>query len=711
MKSEKAFSALTGAILSLCLGFGATASMVTGLWLEARLWGLLLPGILISGFFSLLLCHRRGGWLLLGTLLACVAAALLRSQFREDLFSMLCTIVTYYDNGYGIGIPELFLNRNSVSHLLPLLLLQTIISATVCWTVIRRYPLAPTVFAALLPMASCFVVIDTVPEVWCILLWMFGLILLLLTHPVRQRDESHGNQLIRITAIPVALSLIVLSLCIPQQGYTVPQLPFSDLTSFWEWTEQYLPFVDVAVNGGSVWQEAMSPELDLSSIAERKLTSTPVMEVSANFSGTVYLRGRDYDVYTQTSWKSSPNRTESNFLTAMQTKPYGTVTVRTRRTHAQLFVPYYPAAPTVFTDGLWPNSQDLTEYSFDCVRPDDSTSDIPFNEGVAQRYTELPETTLQEAKQILRDVFGGYMDTIVLPSTPLAAKRIADYVEQSASYDLRTDAMPPNRSDFAIWFLEEAETGYCVHFASAATVLLRAAGIPARYVEGYVLDVNVGRVTTVTERTAHAWVEYYVAGEGWKILEATPGYTQPEPTEPSITQPTQPEPTEPPETEPTDPTQTKPSKPTDPTQSTQPEPTEPAGPSASTPAAPSKEPFRLPPWAIGTLQVLLVTAVLILLVWLQWYLRRRCILRRLHRGSSNVQAIAHYRQARKVARHLRTPIPDELTQLAERACFSHHQITDQELAQFSQFLSQCQVRMKESRLPIRLWYRLILALY
>ena len=52
------------------------------------------------------------------------------------------------------------------------------------------------------------------------------------------------------------------------------------------------------------------------------------------------------------------------------------------------------------------------------------------------------------------------------------AAAIADYVRQSASYDLMTDRMPADQTDFAIWFLEEGTTGYCVHFATAATMLL-----------------------------------------------------------------------------------------------------------------------------------------------------------------------------------------------------------------------------------------------
>ena len=50
---------------------------------------------------------------------------------------------------------------------------------------------------------------------------------------------------------------------------------------------------------------------------------------------------------------------------------------------------------------------------------------------------------------------------------------IADWVSHRAKYDLSTGKMPSGEEDFALWFLNEADTGYCTHYATAATVLLR----------------------------------------------------------------------------------------------------------------------------------------------------------------------------------------------------------------------------------------------
>lgn len=704
MKRERFASALTAAVLSFCLGYGGTAAMVTGLTLEADLWALLVWCLPVSLALALLMCYRRGGFAVGGIALLSVVYAMSRHGFRQDLYSMLGHIGTYYDNGYGIGVPEVFLESTGWSHLMPLVLIHVLISAMTSWSLVRRYPMVLAIALGVLPMASCFVVVDTVPALWCILLWLFGLIVILMTHPVRQRDEGHGNRLTRIIAVPVALGLVLLSLCVPREGYETPQFSFVDLSSLWDWMES---------DGGNVTflpteQVSLSQTLELDGMGERKLTNTPVLEVSASFSGTLYLRGRDYDRYDGKSWHASEQRMESNFMTSQNFRNTGTVRVRTLKTFRQRFIPYYPSQTMIFRDGMVDNPEQLTEYSYDCVKPyRDEYAVMPRKTVVDERYLELPEHTRQEAEKILSQM--DFMDG----GNAGVAYMVGNYVRGSAQYDLKTPAMPTNREDFALWFLEESDTGYCVHFASAATVLLRAAGVPARYVEGYVLNTGIGRVTTVTERSAHAWVEYFDPGLGWVILEATPGYGDmdtPEPpeetTEPTETEPTETEPTEPSE-DPTDPPETTvPSETTLPTQTTAPDSEEQTEPDSA-----PKEPFRLPDWLITVLKVLGIILLALALLVGQWFLRRRRILRKMHRGNSNAQALARYREMQRLSRFLKTPVPDQMRSLAERACFSQHQITPEQLQLCNQHLQQCTDALRQKKLPVRLVYRFVLALY
>ncbi|MCI9164259.1 MAG: transglutaminase domain-containing protein [Lachnospiraceae bacterium] len=90
-------------------------------------------------------------------------------------------------------------------------------------------------------------------------------------------------------------------------------------------------------------------------------------------------------------------------------------------------------------------------------------------------------------------------------------------------------ARVPANKDFLTWFLTESKEGNAAYYASAATLAYRAAGIPARYVEGYLLTEEQagqqdGRRAVLTGKNSHAWVEVYVDGMGWRAVEVTPGF-------------------------------------------------------------------------------------------------------------------------------------------------------------------------------------------
>ncbi|NJO15096.1 MAG: DUF3488 domain-containing transglutaminase family protein [Thioploca sp.] len=72
-------------------------------------------------------------------------------------------------------------------------------------------------------------------------------------------------------------------------------------------------------------------------------------------------------------------------------------------------------------------------------------------------------------------------------------------------------------------FLFETRQGFCEHYAAAFTVLMRAAGIPARIVTGYLGGtVNpIGNYLIVRQRDAHAWSEIWLPDQGWIRVDPT----------------------------------------------------------------------------------------------------------------------------------------------------------------------------------------------
>ena len=100
---------------------------------------------------------------------------------------------------------------------------------------------------------------------------------------------------------------------------------------------------------------------------------------------------------------------------------------------------------------------------------------------------------------------------------------------QSQTEYTRTPGRAPLNEDIVEYFLFERQEGYCVHFASAATLMYRFYGIPARYASGYAVqpsDFEMGEngywTAEVTDKSAHAWTEIFMEDYGWMPVEVTP---------------------------------------------------------------------------------------------------------------------------------------------------------------------------------------------
>jgi transglutaminase-like putative cysteine protease len=71
-------------------------------------------------------------------------------------------------------------------------------------------------------------------------------------------------------------------------------------------------------------------------------------------------------------------------------------------------------------------------------------------------------------------------------------------------------------------FLFGTRQGFCEHYASSFTFLMRAAGIPARVVAGYQGgEMNAGDYLQVRQYDAHAWAEVWLPGQGWVQVDPT----------------------------------------------------------------------------------------------------------------------------------------------------------------------------------------------
>ena len=333
-----------------------------------------------------------------------------------------------------------------------------------------------------------------------------------------------------------------------------------------------------------------------------------------------------------------------------------------------------------------------------------------YDEYVKAHCLQLPDGLQEELYELA--VSCGYDPDM---STAETVAWVAEFIRNVGTYQLDVSRQPTN-FDFALYFLEQSQAGYCVHFATAAAVMYRALGIPARYASGYRVTVaDDSMVTDVTDQDTHAWAEIYLSGLGWIPVETTPGFGETSML-PEVEQ----------EVETPPPTTPSPSPSADPQE---PKDTDAPAENSSAPAAsPSPSPdsgsssdssqeevgttptdFPAPPsQGIGTrhiLYLLLILPAALLAAFLILLIRR--MVRRSRRkkafyvADTNQAVLNLWQYAEKLSLWGAEPTEEDHA-LALKAKFSQHTITPEELEPYRQSILQMAVL---TRLTLSRWQR------
>ncbi len=711
MKLEKLGNALVAAILAFVVALAGIGCMETafGFWVDMdMLWKILAVAAVAFGALSQ---FRRGGTVLLAALALSAGWLLQKGRLVIAVKTLAYEITRPWYSGYQWEFLNWGTAPTGQDVTFGLTVLALCIAFCVAWVIGRRKMLILAVIPALFPLYTCFVVTDTIPDARWLFWLLFTVALMLLTHGVRRRSAKEGLRLTALLLIPVFLASVLLFSALPEDEYEVQMSQLQQTILGWL---RELPFVtqdpdgQLSLGTGGVLKRNM----DLTDVGPKSLPRYAVMDVLSDRTELLYLRGQAMDVYTGTTWNvSGAGSLPDAGWPVKDLKEDGGISIHIRISNSVLYFPYYVSGKLwtdQFDQGSLPNPEGLRDYAF--TRMTVKEGDTFFSDtntsarDVYSQYLALPEDTRLWAKDFLIE------NGLATGNRAQNVQAICDFVRDSAEYDLETPRMPEGTEDFARWFLEESSTGYCVHYATAATVLLRAAGVHARFVTGYAQQIRAGRNTSITADKAHAWVEYFDAEAGyWKMIDPTPEIGIPEET----TQPT--ETTAPPTTVPTEPTETTappttaPTKPTEETTVPTTEATSPSTVPKETlpPENPVKTP-RQPLWqgiwviagAFGAVGILLG----------QYALRRGRRKKKLSAGEPNRKAVYRWLYVARLCRYLKLQPPRELWELTEKAMFSQHTLTDGELAEFTRFIRQAHENLQSRKLLKRLWLKLILGL-
>lgn len=132
-------------------------------------------------------------------------------------------------------------------------------------------------------------------------------------------------------------------------------------------------------------------------------------------------------------------------------------------------------------------------------------------------YLQVPASLSPRVRELARTITAGRPT----PAAKVAA--VTEWLQRTHGYttDLKRDT---SIADPLEDFLFKEQAGHCEYFASAATILLRLSGVPARYVNGFLGGEwnDMSKHITVRDNRAHSWTEAYLGERGWVRTDATP---------------------------------------------------------------------------------------------------------------------------------------------------------------------------------------------
>ncbi len=249
---------------------------------------------------------------------------------------------------------------------------------------------------------------------------------------------------------------------------------------------------------------------------------------------TKYLKEREYTLPTLTGDLLDSDLIEKNlknsdfsFSDFRRKKPYmyalnGTVST---------------AAITGYKD-IFPQTEKTSEYLYNAYYDQTDFVNLPYT-------TSFTNSDFQKVwKEYVNFVNANYtllpsgIDEVAKLGTELkgttiyeTVDKVRQFLNDNTKYSDKVSKLPKGK-DFVSNFIFDKGEGYSAHYASAAAVMLRSLGVPARYVEGFYVpkeqiqkaDGTTTKTLELTDGNYHAWIEIFDQNYGWISVETTPGY-------------------------------------------------------------------------------------------------------------------------------------------------------------------------------------------
>ncbi|EEM96578.1 Membrane-bound protease [Bacillus thuringiensis IBL 200] len=288
----------------------------------------------------------------------------------------------------------------------------------------------------------------------------------------------------------------------------------------------------------------------------------PTIVFTAQTQNKQYWRVETKDFYTGKGWEVSENpkkisfknkndivswyeqntKTESTEAKITMQKSYphltypaGLVSVETSSDVSYSVDPFSEKIYTMNGDASttlhsYKLTYEIPEFSIENLKAVKTNAGQETNPYFMTKYTQLPESLPQRVKDLAvnltNDKDNRYDKVLAIENY---------FTDNSFTYESTNVLYPAKSQDYVDQFLFDTKSGFCNNFSTSMIVLLRSAGIPARWVKGYTegtLDNTLASaegedVYKIANDNAHSWVEVYFPGYGWIPFEPTKGFTNP----------------------------------------------------------------------------------------------------------------------------------------------------------------------------------------
>jgi len=257
-----------------------------------------------------------------------------------------------------------------------------------------------------------------------------------------------------------------------------------------------------------------------------------------------YWRGRTFSTYDGTTWRN-PEARRADFeadrgdlpLEGMEGREIGEFQVVNAFQQSMIYAPSQPVWASLSGEMLiQPGTSGTVDLvSLESAKPilpratyrvraalfDPSIEELraageEYPKWVTDLYLQLPSGVSPRITELAREITAGQ-------TTPYdKAEAVTKWLRANLEYQAVIPA-PPRNVDALEWVLFEYKRGFCMYYASAEAVMLRALGVPARMAVGFAegeLDEETNTYT-VRRKQYHAWPEVYFPGVGWVEFEPT----------------------------------------------------------------------------------------------------------------------------------------------------------------------------------------------